>query len=172
LKKPTQKTHKTNGEVRFPSVRLIGRGEPVLLSSRDAYNIAVEEGKDLILINETANPPVVRIDDYSKFLYEQAKLEKERKKNAPKNEIKEIQISVNIGENDFNTMLKRAIGFLKDGAKIKCVLAMKGRQKARPELGEITMLRFITELEEAGTAEAFPKMENFRWLAIIKPKKK
>jgi translation initiation factor IF-3 len=172
LKKPTQKTHKINGEVRFPSVRLIGRGEPILLSSKEAYNIAVEEGKDLVLINETANPPVVRIDDYSKFLYEQAKLEKERKKNAPKNEIKEIQISVNIGENDFNTMLKRAIGFLKEGAKIKCVLAMKGRQKARPELGEITILKFITELDEFGTPEAFPKMENFRWLAIIKPKRK
>ncbi len=172
MKKPTQKTHKINGEVRFPSVRLIGRGEPILLSSKEAYNIAVEEGKDLVLINETANPPVVRIDDYSKFLYEQAKLEKERKKNAPKNEIKEIQISVNIGENDFNTMLKRAIGFLKEGAKIKCVLAMKGRQKARPELGEITILKFITELDEFGTPEAFPKMENFRWLAIIKPKRK
>lgn len=163
--------HKLNGEVRFPKVRLIGRGEPTILSSREAYNIATTEGVDLILINENAEPPVVRVEDYSKFIYNLEKLEKERKKNAPKNEIKEIQLSVNIGDNDFNTMLKRATGFLKDGAKVKCVLSMKGRQKARPEQGEITILRFLTELEEFGTPEAFPKMENWRWLTIIKPKK-
>lgn len=163
-------THKLNGEVRFPKVRLIGRGEPVIMSSREAYNIAVEEGTDLILINENAEPPVVRVEDYSKFIYNLEKLEKERKKNAPKNEMKEVQLSVNIGENDFKTMLKRAIGFLNDGAKVKCVLSMKGRQKARPEQGEITILRFLTELEDYGSPEAFPKLENWRWLTIIKPK--
>ena len=167
-----EQKHKLNGEVRFPKVRLIGRGEPIIMTSREAYNISVEEGVDLILINEKGDPPVVKIEDYSKFIYQQEKLEKERKKNAPKNELKEVQLSVNIGENDFDTMLKRATGFLKDGAKVKCVLMMKGRQKARPELGEITFLRFINELEEVGTPESFPKMENWRWLTILKPKKK
>ena len=140
------------------------------MSSREAYNIAIEEGIDLILINENAEPPIVRVEDYSKFIYNLEKLEKERKKNAPKNEMKEVQLSVNIGENDFRTMLKRAIGFLNDGAKVKCALSMKGRQKARPEQGEITMLRFLTELEDYGSPEAFPKLENWRWLIIIKPK--
>ena len=164
--------HKLNGQVRFLKVRLVGRGEPVIMSSREAYNIAIEEGIDLILINENAEPPIVRVEDYSKFIYNLEKLEKERKKNAPKNEMKEVQLSVNIGENDFRTMLKRAIGFLNDGAKVKCVLSMKGRQKARPEQGEITMLRFLTELEDYGSLEAFPKLENWRWLTIIKPKNK
>ena len=154
-------------------VRLVGENiESRIYTLDDALQMAEEAGEDLVEINSTVVPPICKIEDYNKFIYQQDKLERERKKNAPKNEIKEIQLSVNIGENDFSTMLKRAIGFLKEGAKIKCVLSMKGRQKARPELGEITILKFITELDEFGTPEAFPKMENWRWLTIIKPKKK
>ena len=164
--------HKINGEVRFPTVRLIGRTDAGVMSSRDAYNIAVSEEKDLILINETSNPPIVKIEEYTKFLYEIEKAEKEKKKNAPKNETKEIQLSVTIGENDLKTKAKRAMEFIQDGMKVKCVLMMKGRQKARPEQGEIVMLKFADMLSEVAVPESMPKMEGGKWLAILKPKKK
>jgi translation initiation factor IF-3 len=167
-----EKRHKTNSEVRFDQVRVIGDEEPKIMSSFQASKIAQELGLDLILINESANPPVVRIDDYSKFLYNLEKQEKERKRNSQTQQIKEIQLSPDIADNDLNVKTKKAIEFLSKGDKVKVVLQLKGRQKQMPERGELTILKLITALEEFGDPESFPKLESSKWLAVIKPKRK
>lgn len=167
-----ERLHKINSEVRFPEVRVIGLGEPVLMSSFEAAKIAREEGKDLILINENQTPPIVKIEDYNKFIYEMEKINKEKKKNSVKSQTKEIQLSPDIAENDLNTKARKGEEFLVDGDKIKVVLQLKGRQKQSPERGEITILKFISKLEEYGVPESLPKFEANRWLAVIKPKKK
>ena len=164
--------HKINGEVRFNQVRLIGDGEPQLMSSLDAYKLAQSLELDLILINEAQSPPIVKIAEYTKFLYEQERAEKERKKTTHKTELKEVQLSVNIAENDMNTMSNRAIKFLEKGDKVKVVLMMKGRQKAQPERGEVTMLSFIQKVSESGSPETMPRLEGNRWIVMIRPKSK
>lgn len=168
-----QYRHKINGDVRFPQVRLVGfYDEPKLMSSYDASKLAESEGLDLILINESQNPPIVRIEDYKKFLYHLEKAEKEKKKNSVKSVTKEIQLSPEISENDLNTKIRKGIEFLKDGNKIKCVLQLKGRQKASPERGEVTMLKYAKGVDEFGTPESLPNLEGGRWLMMIKPSSK
>jgi translation initiation factor IF-3 len=165
-----KKQHKLNGEVRFPRVRLIGRGDSQIMTSRDAFLLATEEEKDLILINENTDPPIVRIEDYKKFLYDAERAEKEKKRNAQHSETKEVQLSLNIGDHDMQTKAKKAAEFLEKGSKVKCVLILKGREKGRPQAGEVVILRFCQMLEN-GIPEAMPKMDNYRWNVILKPKK-
>jgi len=167
-----KKLHKLNGEIRFPEVRIIGNEERLVMSSYEAYNLAQERDLDLILINETSNPPVVKIEEYTKFLYNITKKMKEQKKNSTASELKEIQLSPNIADNDLNTKVKKSIEFLTRGDKVKCVLVLKGREKAMPEKGELVMLKFATMLEEVGTPEKMPVLESSKWFMIIKPKKK
>jgi translation initiation factor IF-3 len=95
-----ERKHKINSEVRFPQVRLVGMGEPQIMTSFEASKLAETQGKDLILINEFQNPPIVRIEDYNKFIYDMEKAEKEKKKNSVRTELKEIQLSCEIGIND------------------------------------------------------------------------
>jgi len=162
--------HKLNNEVRFPQVRLVGfYDEPTLMSSYDASKLAEAEELDLILINENQNPPIVRIEDYKKFLYNLEKAEKEKKKNSIKSITKEIQLSPEISDNDLNTKSKKGIEFLQDGNKVKVVLQLKGRQRANPERGEITMLKFAKAIEDNGVLEALPKLESGKWLMMVKP---
>lgn len=162
--------HKLNNEVRFPQVRLVGfYDEPTLMSSYDASKLAESEELDLILINENQDPPIVRIEDYKKFLYNLEKAEKEKKKNSVKSITKEIQLSPEISENDLNTKSKKSLEFLRDGNKVKVVLQLKGRQKANPERGELTMLKFAKSIEDNGVLESLPKLEGGRWFMMIKP---
>ena len=162
--------HKINGDVRFPEVRLVGfYDEPKLMSSYEASKLAESEELDLILINENQNPPVVRIDDYKKFLYNLEKAEKEKKKNSIKSITKEIQLSPEISDNDLNTKAKKGLEFLEDGNKIKVVLQLKGRQKATPERGELTMLKFAKAVQSNGALESLPKLESGKWLMMVKP---
>jgi translation initiation factor IF-3 len=172
--RPPQKErkHKINGEVRFPQVRLVGQGDPQLMSSYDAYKMAESMQLDLILINESQTPPVVRIGDYNKFVYDLEKAEKERKKNAQKTEVKEIQLSCEIQDNDLQTKARKGREFLEENDKIKVVVQLKGRQKAMPERGEIAMLKFADILSDIGTPETMPKLEGGRWIMMMKPKKK
>ena len=111
----------------------------------------------------------MRIEDYKKFLYNLEKAEKEKKKNSVKSITKEIQLSPEISDNDLNTKAKKGLEFLQVGNKIKVVLQLKGRQKANPERGELTMLKFAKAVEENGVLEAFPKLESGKWLMIVKP---
>jgi translation initiation factor IF-3 len=142
----TKRKHKINQELNFTEVRIVGRGEPFVISTKEALDIAFSEEKDLILINENQNPPIVRIEDYNKFLYNAEKAEKEKKRNSNKSQLKEIQLSVNI--------------------------SLKGRQKANPARGELVMLKFAQLVEEFGIPESMPKLESGKWLMMMKTKKK
>lgn len=167
-----RKKHKINNEVKFPQVRLIGFYDvPKLMTSYEAAKLAESEGLDLILINESQNPPIVKIEDYNKFLYQLEKIEKEKRKNSTKSTLKEIQLSSEISDNDLNTKIRKGIEFLQHGDKIKCVLQLKGRQKASPERGELVILKYASGVEEFGVLENLPNLENGRWLMMIKPKK-
>jgi translation initiation factor IF-3 len=167
-----ERKHKINSEVRFPQVRLVGTGEPIILSSFEASKLAESEGKDLILINEFQNPPIVRIEDYNKFIYEMEKAEKEKKKNTIKSEIKEIQLSCEIAINDLITKSRKAKEFIEVGDKVRCVMMLKGRQKQMPERGESVMYKFFEMLEDVGQYEDQPKLENGKWSMTIRAKKK
>ena len=142
------------------------------MSSFEASKIAQEEGVDLILINENATPPIVRIEDYGKFIYDSEKKEREAKKNVHKTQLKEIPLSLNIADHDLGIKAKKALEFLEGGDKVKLSLLMKGRQMSMKENGEIVMLKFAHFVEELGIPEALPKLEGNRWNMIIKPKKK
>jgi len=168
-----EKKHKTNSEIRFSQVRVtgdIGKGE--IMSSYEAAKLAESLDKDLILISENSNPPVVRIDNYGKFLYEIEKREKESRKNQRKTELKEISLSVSIADHDLGVKSKKAIEFLEDGNKVKLTLLLRGRQHNMSEQGQVVMLKFATLVEEVGLAEAMPKLEGSKWNMILKPKKK
>lgn len=167
-----KRKHKINQELNFPEVRIVGRGEPFVISTKEALDTAFSEEKDLILINENQNPPIARIEDYNKFLYNLEKVEKEKKRNANKSQLKEIQLSVNISDHDLETKAKKGREFLKDGDKVKVVISLKGRQKANPERGELVMLKFTQLVEEFGIPESMPKLEGGKWLMMIKTRKK
>jgi translation initiation factor IF-3 len=167
-----ERKHKINAEVRFPQVRVIGNYNGQIMSSFEAAKIAQEEGVDLILINENANPPVVRIEDYGKFLYDLEKREKEAQKNVHKVQMKEISLSLNIADHDLGVKAKKANEFLQNGDKVKLSLLMKGREMNMKDNGQIVLLKFAQLVETSGIPESLPKLEGTRWNMILKPKKK
>ncbi len=138
---------------------------------REAIAIADGQGLDLVEISPSANPPVCKVIDYKKFLYEQKKKAKEIKAKTAKVVVKEIRLGPNIDDHDFNFKLKHAIKFLEDGAKVKVDVFFKGRTIIYKEKGEYVLLRFATELEEYGKVERLPKLEGKRMIMIIAPKK-
>ncbi len=127
---------------------------------------------DLVEISPTANPPVCKIIDYKKFLYEQKKKQKEIKAKSAKVVVKEIRLGPHTDEHDFNFKLKHAEKFLNDGAKVKVDVFFKGRNIIYKDKGEIQLLKFATALEEIGKVESLPKMEGKRMIMMIAPKKK
>ena len=129
-------------------------------------------GLDLVEIAAKANPPVCRIVDYNKFLYEQKMRQKEMKSKAAKVVIKEIRFGPNTDEHDFDFKLKHAKKFLSDGAKLKAFVFFKGRSILYKDKGEILLLRFAQELEEFGKVDQLPKLEGKRMIMFISPKKK
>jgi translation initiation factor IF-3 len=167
-----ERKHKINGEVRFPEVRIIGSYNGEIMSSFQAAKLAESLDMDLILINESANPPVVRIENYQKFIYDQEKREKEAQKSVKKSDIKEISLSATIADHDLGVKSKKALEFLEDGDKVKLSLLMKGRQNNMKEQGELVMLKFASLVQEFGSPESLPKCEGNRWIMLIKPKKK
>ena len=134
--------------------------------------MANEEGLDLVEISPKADPPVCKIIDYKKFLYEQKKKQKELKSKQTKVVIKEIRMGPNTEEHDFNFKLKHAKSFLQDGAKVKAYVFFKGRSIVFKDRGEILLLKFAQELEEFGTLEQMPKLEGKKMIMMINPKKK
>jgi len=146
--------------------------EPSILQIKEALALAEEQGLDLVEIAPTANPPVCKILDYKKFLYDQKKKQKDIKANAAKIVVKEIRLGPNTDEHDFNFKMKHAQKFLEDGAKIKVYVFFKGRSIIYKEQGEVVLLRFAQELEEIGKVEQMPKLEGKRMIMLIAPKKK
>jgi len=153
-------------------VRVVGENiESGIYPLREALTIAEQQELDLVEISPTANPPVVKVMDYKKFLYEQKKKQKEIKAKTAKVVVKEIRLGPNIDEHDFDFKLKHAIKFLQDGAKVKVDVFFKGRSIIYKDKGEIVLLRFAQELEEYGKVEKLPKLEGKRMIMIITPKK-
>jgi translation initiation factor IF-3 len=134
--------------------------------------IARDAGLDLVEIAPTADPPVCRVTDYKKFLYDQKKKQKELKAKASKVVIKEIRFGPHTDDHDFNFKKNHAIKFLEEGAKVKAYVMFRGRAIVFKEQGEIMLLRFAQELEEYGKVEQLPLLEGKRMMMTIAPKKK
>lgn len=137
-----------------------------------AKTLAEEEGLDLVLITETADPPVCKIIDYKKFLYDQKKKQKEIAQKAQKTVVKEVRFGPNTDEHDYKFKLNHAEGFIKDGAKVKAFVFFKGRSIVFKDKGEILLLRLATDLEEIAKVESFPKLEGKRMIMMLAPKSK
>ncbi|OYT10729.1 MAG: translation initiation factor IF-3 [Bacteroidetes bacterium 4572_112] len=168
--KPTN-PHRINGEIRAQMLRVVGENVEVnIYSLRDALRIAEQQELDLVEISPKATPPVCRIIDYKKFLYEQKKKQKEIKAKSAKVVVKEVRLGPNIDDHDFEFKLKHAEKFLTDGAKVKVEVFFRGRTIVYKDKGEIVMLRFAQELEEVGKVERMPKLEGKRMIMIITPK--
>lgn len=138
---------------------------------RDALNLAEQLELDLVEISPKANPPVCKVMEYKKFLYEQKKKQKEIKAKSAKVVVKEIRLGPNTDEHDFNFKLKHAIKFLEEGSKIKVDVFFKGRSIVYKEQGEYILLRFAQELEEVAKVEQLPKLEGKRMIMILASKK-
>ncbi|HIS22249.1 MAG TPA: translation initiation factor IF-3 [Candidatus Cryptobacteroides intestinipullorum] len=163
-----------NGEITAPKVRLVGDNVPEqgICSISEALKLAEELGLDLVEITAKVDPPVCKIIDYQKYLYQQKKKAKEMKANSSKVVIKEIRFGPNTDEHDFQFKLKHAIGFLQEGSKVKASVFFKGRAILYVDQGEKLLLRFALELEEYGRAEQMPKLEGKRMMMMIAPVKK
>ena len=142
------------------------------MSTREALRKADEMNLDLVEISPNADPPVVRIVDYQKFLYQQKKRAKEIKAKAVKVVIKEIRFGPQTDDHDYNFKLKHAENFLKEGAKVKAYVFFRGRSIVFKEQGEILLLRFATDLEELAKVEMMPKLEGKRMTMMLAPKAK
>jgi len=165
---------KTNYQIKSPEVRLIGDNVDVgVYSNEEAKQLANELELDLIEISPNANPPVCKIQDYSKFLYDLKKKQKEQEKKNRLNqvEIKEIRFGPNTDEHDFNFKLKHAEEFLKRGDKVKAFVFFKGREMLFKEKGQILLLRLADQLEDVGVVESMPKMEGNKMFMFIRSKK-
>ena len=145
---------------------------PGIYALRDALKLADELELDLVEISPKADPPVCKIIDYQKFLYQQKKKQKEIKAKTQKVVVKEIRFGPQTDEHDFNFKLRHAEKFLKEGAKVKAFVFFKGRSILFKEQGEILLLKLATSLEEVGTVEQLPKLEGKRMTMYISPKKK
>lgn len=167
-----KRLHRINEEINYPNVRISGEGnESIVVSTTEALQLAINSGKDLILISDKANPPFCKVEDYNKFIYDLEKKKKDMEKNAPKNETKELSFGVFIADHDLQIKAKKAFEFLTDGAKVKCTLLLKNREKATPEKGELVLLKFAQLVESHGSLEMLPKLEGNKWFCMIKPKK-
>ena len=142
------------------------------MSLQEALDISSEKKLDLVLVAPNGNPPVCKIIDYKKYLYEQKKREKVQKAKASKVVVKEIRFGPNTDEHDFEFKKKHALKFLQEGAKLKAFVFFKGRSIIYKDQGHILLLRLATELEEFGKVEQMPKLEGKRMIMYIAPKKK
>jgi translation initiation factor IF-3 len=176
--------YRLNREINAPRIRLVGdnleeissvANKTIETGVYNTYHVlqwAQELEMDLVEISPNADPPVCKIIDYKKFIYDRKKKEKELKAKTAKTVIKEIRFGPNTDEHDFEFKVKHAIKFLEDGAKIKAYVHFKGRAIIFKDRGELILLRFLKELEELGAAEELPKLEGKRMIVMISPKKK
>lgn len=179
-----QSQFRINDQIRVPEVRLVGDNledlgkaigqeiESGIFPTRKLRDWAYQLELDLVEISPNAIPPVVRITNFKKFLYEKKKKQKEIKAKALKTVIKEIRFGPNTDDHDFDFKLRHAKKFLEEGAKVKSYVHFKGRTIVFKDRGELLLLRFLKELEEWGTAENLPKLEGRRMSVIVSPKVK
>ena len=171
FKKEQQQEHRTNFMIKVPEVRLVGDNiTPGILATPDAIKIAQSMELDLVEISPGANPPVCRVIDYNKFLYEEKKKKKEMKAKAKTSEVKEIRFTPNTDDHDFEFKVKHAEKFLSEGDKVKAHVQFKGRAIMFKERGELLLLKFADRLKDVGALEGLPKMEGKRMLVMFAPK--
>src|SRR5690349_142661 len=163
--------HRINNFIRAPQVRLVGDNVEVgVYSTEEALKMAQEQALDLVEISPNADPPVCKIIDYNKFLYEKKKKEKEMKAKSKASEVKEIRFTPGTDDHDFDFKAKHAEKFLKDGNKVKAYVQFKGRAIQFKERGELVLLKFAERLAEVGLPEGLPKLEGKRMLMVLAPK--
>jgi len=168
-----QAPNNINEYIRAREVRLVGDNvTPGIYSIQEARNIAEELELDLVEISAQADPPVCKVLDYQKYLYQQKKKAKEIKAKSTKIVVKEIRFGPQTDDHDYNFKLKHAVGFLQEGAKVKAYVFFKGRSILFKEQGEVLLLRFANDLEEYGKVEQMPLLEGKRMIIMISPKKK
>lgn len=165
-------SYRINEQIRSREVRLVGDDvESTVMATQKALQLAEQKGLDLVEISPNAQPPVCRLIDYSKFLYQQKKRQKELKAKQVKIEVKEIRFGPQTDEHDYNFKLKHAREFLSDGDKVKAYVFFRGRSILFKEQGEVLLLRFANDLEEYGKVEQMPVLEGKRMIIFIAPKK-
>ena len=161
-----------NGDIKHPEVRVVGDNiEQGAYSTKMAIQLAEDQGLDLVEISPKAIPPVCRVVDYKKFLYERKKKEKELKAKTQKVVVKEIRFTPNTDDHDFEFKLNHAKKFLTDGAKVKAYVQFKGRAILFKDRGELLLLKFVDELQEYGGLEQMPQLEGKRMFVFLNPKK-
>ncbi len=171
FRKEQQQEHRTNHMIRVPEVRLVGDNVEIgVYPTQEALKMAQAQELDLVEISPQAVPPVCKIIDYNKFLYDKKKKEKEMKAKAKTSEVKEIRFTPGTDDHDFDFKSRHAEGFLKDGNKVKAYVQFKGRAIMFKERGELLLLKFAERLSEYGQPEAMPKLEGKRMLIMFTPK--
>ena len=163
--------YRVNEQIRVREVRIVGDGDSTVMSTREALDMARNQGVDLVEISPNANPPVCRLIDYSKFLYQQKKRQKEMKAKQVKVEVKEIRFGPQTDEHDYQFKLKHAKEFLQEGNKVRAYVFFRGRSILFKEQGEVLLLRFANDLEEYGKVEGMPSLEGKKMFLYLAPKK-
>lgn len=173
VRQEQKEEHRINEKIVASQIRLVMEGEePRVMSVREAIALAEEQEMDLVEISPNAVPPVCKIMDYRKFLYNQKRKQKELKAKQSKIVIKEIRFGPNTDDHDFNFKLEHAKKFLEEGSKVKAYVFFRGRTIVFKDRGEILLLKFAQELAEIGVLEQMPKLEGKRMTIMINPKKK
>ena len=163
--------YRVNEQIRVREVRIVGEDGSEVVSTRKALDMAHQKGVDLVEISPNAQPPVCRLIDYSKFLYQQKKHQKEMKQKQVKVEVKEIRFGPQTDEHDYQFKLKHAREFLNEGNKVRAYVFFRGRSILFKEQGEVLLLRFANDLEEFGKVEQMPKLEGKKMFLYLAPKK-
>ena len=163
--------YRVNEQIRVREVRVVGDGGSTVMPTRQALDMAHEQGVDLVEISPNAQPPVCRLIDYSKFLYQQKKHAKEMKAKQVKVEIKEIRFGPQTDEHDYNFKLKHAREFLTEGNKVRAYVFFRGRSILFKEQGEVLLLRFANDLENIAKVEQLPKLDGKKMFLYMAPKK-
>lgn len=170
--KKKEDAHRINGNIRAREIRLVGDNvEQGVYPTTEALRMADNLELDLVEISPTAEPPVCKIMDYQKFLYQQKKKQKEAKAKSVKVVVKEIRFGPQTDDHDFNFKLKHAKNFLEEGSKVKAYVFFKGRSILFKEQGEVLLLRFATELEELAKVDQLPQLEGKKMIMMMSPKK-
>lgn len=171
--KKKENEHNINADIRASEVRVVGENaDNEIHPTREAIKMAEELGVDLVEVVPNAEPPVCRLVDYQKFLYEKKKKEKEMKSKQVKNVMKEIRFTPNTDDHDFDFKAKHAENFLKEGAKVRAYVDFRGRAIMYKERGELLLLKFVERLTDVGAIEQLPKLEGKRMFVTMNPKKK
>ena len=163
--------YRVNEQIRVREVRIVSDGNSTVMPTRHALDMAREQGVDLVEISPNAQPPVCRLIDYSKFLYQQKKHAKEMKAKQVKVEVKEIRFGPHTDEHDYNFKLKHAQEFLSEGNKVRAYVFFRGRSILFKEQGEVLLLRFANDLEEYAKVEQLPKLDGKKMFLYLAPKK-